>query len=231
MNASDIMTTSVITVAADTSVRDIAGLLLSRHISAVPVIDDDRKVIGIVSEGDLMRRLEDDTGKRHSWWIENLFAAEHDAKHYLKTHGRTASEIMTRDLITINESTPLHEIAGLLEIHHIKRVPVVREGKLVGLVSRANLLQGLTTNGPEVADTGSVDDRTIRESILHELSDEVGMVRGRINVIVNDGVVQLWGLVYNEAERDAAEVAAKNTTGVRAVENFLGQVPPWMAEA
>ena len=231
MNAADIMTTSVITVTADTNVRDIAALLLSKRISAVPVIDENRKVLGIISEGDLMRRIENDTGEQHSWWIENLFSASHDAEHYLKTHGRRAAELMSTDLITITEETPLHEIAGLLETNHVKRVPVIRGDKLVGIVSRANLLQGLTAKGSVTATTGSADDRTIRESLLHELSDEVGIVQGRVNVTVSDGVVQLWGLVYSEAEKSAAEVAALNTAGVRSVENFLGQLPPWMSEA
>lgn len=231
MHAADIMTTDVITISVDTEVREIASLLLKNRISAVPVIDDDRKVLGIVSEGDLMRRAENETEERHSWWVENLLSSSHDADHYLKTHGRTAREIMSRDVVAIHEDTPLHEIARLLEKHHVKRVPVTRDGRLVGLVSRANLLHGLTAKGADLGVSGSTDDRTIRQSLQQELSAEVGLVSGRINVIVSDGVVQLWGLVHNDAEKTAAEIAAQNTPGVRSVENFLGQVPPWMLEA
>jgi len=231
MHAADIMTTDVITVSVDTEVREIASLLLQNRISAVPVIGDDRRVLGIVSEGDLMRRVENETEERHSWWVENLLSSSHDADHYLKTHGRTAREIMSRDIVTIHEDTPLHEIAGLLEKHHVKRVPVTRGGRLVGLVSRANLLHGLTAKGADLGVSGSTDDRTIRQSLQHELSVEIGLVTGRINVTVSDGVVQLWGLVHNDAEKTAAEIAAQNTPGVRAVENYLGQVPPWMSEA
>ncbi|MDI3323412.1 CBS domain-containing protein [Pontibacterium granulatum] len=230
MNAADIMTTSVITVGPDTGVREIAELLLAKRISAVPVIDDEQRVLGIVSEGDLMRRLESDSEERHSWWIENLFSQSHDAEHYIKAHGRTASEVMTRDVITVSVDMPLHEIATTLERNHIKRVPVTDNNRLVGIVSRANLLHGLTA-GPVPEQTRSVDDRTIRDSLMHELSEEVGLVSGRINVTVHDGVVQLWGIVYSEKEKQAAELAAVNTPGVRSVENFLGSIPPWLAEA
>lgn len=231
MHAADIMTTSVISVTEDTSVRDIAGILLQERISGVPVVDSDERVLGIVSEGDLMRRIENDSEEKHSWWIENLFAEQHDAEHYLKTHGRKAAEVMTRNPVTVTEDQPLHEIAALLEKHHIKRVPVTRDGKLVGLVSRANLLHGLTLRASSDAVERHADDRSIRDSLMHELSDEVGLVTGRINVTVNQGTVQLWGIVYSHAEQEAAELAARNTAGVKAVENYLGLVPPWLAEA
>lgn len=230
MNAADIMTTSVITVGPDTGVREIAELLLAKRISAVPVVDDEHRVLGIVSEGDLMRRLESDTGQRHSWWIENFFSESHDAEHYIKNHGRTASEVMTRDVISVSTGMPLHEIAATLERNHIKRVPVTDNNRLVGIVSRANLLHGLTA-GQASDPARSVDDRTIRDSLMHELSEEVGLVTGRINVIVSDGIVQLWGIVYSEKEKQAAELAAVNTPGVQSVKNYLGKIPPWLAEA
>lgn len=231
MHAADIMTTSVISVTEDSSVREIAELLLQKRISAVPVVDPQGRVLGIVSEGDLMRRLGSDSDSRHAWWIENLFSEQHDAEHYLKTHGRRAAEVMTREPVTITEDTPLADIAGTLEKHHIKRVPVVRDGKLVGLVSRANLLHGLTLRNTETTVSAGADDRTIREQLMHELSDEVGLVTGRINVTVNQGRVQLWGIVYSQSEQEAAELAARNTAGVTTVDNYLGLVPPWLAEA
>lgn len=230
MNAADIMTTSVITVGPDTVVRDIAELLLSKRISAVPVIDEQQAVLGIVSEGDLMRRLEANSAERHSWWIENFFSENHDAEHYIKAHGRTAAEVMTRDVVTIGVEMPLQEIAATLERNHIKRVPVTENNRLVGIVSRANLLHGLTA-GQMLEPEHSNDDRSIRDSLMHELSDEVGLVTGRINVTVDKGIVQLWGIVYSEKEKQAAELAAENTPGVRSVENFLGTIPPWLTEA
>lgn len=222
MQAADVMTQNVITVSPDSEVREIATLLLEHGISAVPVVDGEGKVLGIVSEGDLMRRVENDTSPRKSSWWLKLFAG-HDAADYVKSHGRRASEIMTRDLITIGEDMPLHKISRLLEKHRIKRVPVVKEGRLVGIVSRSNLLRGFS-----VAATGasvSGDDREIREAILREVDDNTGVLVDRLNIIVSEGKVQLWGLVENQQERMAVQVAAENTPGVTLVENNLGFVP------
>ena len=137
-----------------------------------------------------------------------------------------AGDLMTRDVVGVTEDTPLREIAGLLEKHHIKRVPVTRDEQLVGIVSRANLLHGLAAKGAESTGPSSSDDQTIREKLLHALSMEAGLDTALINVIVSDGVVQFWGLVGSGTEKKAAQIAAENTPGVKAVENHLGQVPP-----
>jgi len=221
MQAADVMTQNVITVSPDSEVREIATLLLEHGISAVPVVDDGGKVLGIVSEGDLMRRVENDTSRRKSWWLK-LFAG-HDAADYVKSHGRRAHEIMTRDPITIEGDMPLHKISRLLEKHHIKRVPVVQAGKLVGIVSRSNLLRGFSVVATEASVTA--DDREIREAILKEVDDNTGVLVDRINVMVSEGKVQLWGLVENQQEKMAVQVAAENTAGVKEVDNNLGFVP------
>lgn len=229
MQAADIMTTNVVTVRPDTGVREIAGLLLKHRISAVPVVDPDQRVLGIVSEGDLMRRAENETDDRHSWWLEAIFSTHDMAGDYIKTHGRNAGDVMTRNVVTVTEETPLYEVARLLERHHIKRVPVIRDGSLVGLVSRANLLHGLIAKGAEGGGPSAAGDKTIREELLHALSQEAGLRTALINVIVNDGVVQLWGLVESGTERKAAQIAAENTRGVKSVENHLGEIPAGMS--
>ncbi|MEQ5801488.1 CBS domain-containing protein [Halomonas sp. H10-9-1] len=220
MQAADIMTRNVITVGRDSEVREIASLLLEHGISAVPVVSDAGKVLGIVSEGDLIRRVEDDK-RNKSWWLR-LFAVN-DPGEYVKSHGRRAHEIMTPDPLTIGEDMPLHQISRLLEKHHIKRVPVVTDGKLVGIVSRANLLQGFAVAGPETV--VSTDDREIRVAILKEIDANTGVLVDRINVIVSQGQVELWGLVESDQERMAVQVAAENTAGVKEVKNNLGYVP------
>ncbi|MFY0990032.1 CBS domain-containing protein [Halomonas sp. C05BenzN] len=225
MQAADIMTTNVISVSPDAEVREIASLLLEHGISAVPVVDADQKVLGIVSEGDLMRRVENDTTEHKSWWLR-IFAGANPGE-YIKSHGRLAREIMTPKPVTIDEAEPLHRIASLLEKHRIKRVPVVRDGKLVGIVSRSNLLRGFSVAQVEVG--GGADDREIRDAILKEVDQNTGVLVDRINVIVADGKVQLWGLVENQQEKLAVQVAAENTRGVKAVENNLGFVPRGMA--
>ena len=231
MQAKDVMTTNVVTVQPGTGVPEIVRLLLKHRISAVPVVDADQRILGIVSEGDLMRRTETDTESRHSWWLEAMLSTEDRAREYIKVHGRKASEVMTRHVVSVTEDTPLYEIAGLLEKHHVKRVPVARDGRLIGIVSRANLLHGFAAKEAESTGPSSSDDQTIRENLLHTLAKEAGLDMALINVIVNDGVVQLWGLVGSGTEKKAAQVSAENTPGVKAVENNLGQVPPGVTAA
>lgn len=226
MRAADVMTSNVITVQPDTEVREIARVLLKHRISAVPVVDAGQRVLGIVSEGDLMRRAENDTDKRHSWWLEAVLSLQDRAEEYIKIHGRRAADVMTRDVVAVAEDTPLREIARLLEKHHIKRVPVMREGRLIGIVSRANLLHGLAAQGAD--GPRSSTDQLIREQLLHALSAEAGLNTALINVIVVDGTVQIWGIVDSANEKTAAHVAAETIAGVKAIENHLGQVPAWV---
>jgi CBS-domain-containing membrane protein len=160
--------------------------------------------------------------------LEAVLSPEEKAAEYAKTHGLKASDVMTRTVLTVSEDMPLHEVAGLLERHHVKRAPVVRDERLVGIVSRANLLRGLATAEVPGAASASADDRTLRETLLHRLSEEAGIESGLINVIVKDGVVQLWGLVESGSEKKAARIAAETLPGVKAVEDYLGQVPRWM---
>ncbi|AYF32587.1 CBS domain-containing protein [Halomonas sp. XH26] len=223
MQAIDIMTPNVVCVGPDANVRDIAQLLLENRISAVPVVDDERRVLGIVSEGDLMRRVKDETDDNRSWWL-SLFSGGKDAGTYIKSHGRKAHEVMTSKPLTVEENAPLHSIARLLEKHHIKRVPVVRDGKLVGIVSRANLLQGIAN--AVVAPTQSPeDDRSIREAILKEIDNNTGVRTESFSVIVDGGNVEIWGLVESVEQKQAVTVAAENTQGVKSVENHLGMMP------
>ncbi|MFW3616888.1 CBS domain-containing protein [Billgrantia antri] len=225
MLAVDVMTPNVITVPPDADVREIARLLLENNISAVPVVDAEDKVLGIVSEGDLMRRVENGSEAPKSWWLKSFFTGGNSASEYVKTHARKAHEIMTRDLIIIGEDEPLHRVAKLLEKHHIKRVPVVRDGKLVGIVSRANLLRGFSATAPDAETPVTSDDRQIRDAILKEVDENTGVWVDRINVIVTEGVVQIWGLVESQEEKMAVQVAAENTPGVKTVENNLGMIP------
>ena len=229
MQAADIMTTNVISVRADTEVREIAGLLLNHRISAVPVTNEEMQVIGIVSEGDLMRRVETGTDDRHSWWLADVLSTRDKTAEYIKTHGRKASDVMTRTVIKVQEDTPLYKIAGLLERHHIKRVPVTRDGKLIGIVSRANLLHGLVAQGAKDEDTKVPDDKELRDRLMKEISVVAGVDAPLINATVSGGAVQLWGIVDSAAKKKAAEVAAECMPGVNSVENNIRLVPAWMA--
>ncbi len=227
MRAADIMTTNVVTVRSDTEVREIADLLLKHRISAVPVVTDDGRIVGLVSEGDLIRRVETETDARHSWWLADAFSTRNKTADYIKTHGRRAADVMTRNVITVSQDTTLSEIARLLEKHHIKRVPVTRDNQLIGIVSRANLLHGLATRNAEPAGPQPSNDNELRKTVMKEISQAVGSDAPMINAIVSDGVVELWGNVESEMKKKAAEVAAESAPGVKSVKNHIHLVPAW----
>ncbi len=227
MQAKDVMTTEVVTATPETLVADIAKRLIERRISALPVVDAKGQVVGIVSEGDLMRRPETGAGSHSSWWLDLLSAPEQQAREYIKSHGKSARDVMTRNPVTVDENASLEAIAELLEKHRIKRVPVLRDGKLAGIVSRANLLRGLI--GRQRAPVPAVDDRVLRGSVLKAIG-ESGANATFVDVVVSAGVVDLWGATYTEVERDAIRVAAAGTQGVKGVEFHVG-VFPSMARA
>ena len=220
MKARDVMVSPVITVKPSTSVKEVAKTFLERRISAVPVVDDQGKLIGIVSEGDLMHRSEAGTERQRSWWLLGLTGDETLAAEYVKAHARKVADVMTRHVITASPETPLHEIAALLEKNSIKRVPIVKNGQLVGIVSRANLIQAVASarKGLEIP----LSDTTIRDKLLGASERAAsGRIRGLLNVTVNDGVVNLWGMTNSDAERKAIRVAAETMPGVRAVNDNL----------
>ncbi len=211
MLAKDVMTTAILTVTPDTDVGEIARTLLDAHISAVPVIAADGNLIGIVSEGDLLHRAEAETRRRPSWWLRLLATPEEPSERYLREVGRRARDVMTRDVITVAPDTPLTEIAAMLEKYHIKRVPVMEGGKLVGIVSRANLLRGVATWQKP---TGvRVEDSALRTLLLQALN-EAELPMHLVNVTVTEGAVELWGVVDSESQIEAARAAAEATVGV-----------------
>ena len=224
MKAKDVMTTEVVYADPESSVRAIARTLLKRRISGVPVADHDGRVIGIVSEGDLMRRPESETARPRSWWLELMETPEDRASQYLKSHGLTARDVMTREPITVTEDTPLEEIAMLLEQKAIKRVPVLRDGKLVGIVSRADLLHGLVAHAGQAVRPAPLAPPT-REAIIAGIRD-AGLSLDCVNVVVADDAVHLWGAVDSALQRDALALAAKRTPGVTRVESHLVVSPP-----
>lgn len=222
MLAKDIMTTPVLTVSADTTVAEIAALMLEKCISAVPVVDDADAVIGIVSEGDLMRRPESDTDTRkRSWWLELWRGAPELAQEYSKSHGQRASDVMTKNVVSVSEETAAADIAQILEEKHIKRVPVVRDGKLVGIVSRSNLLRGLATRKAAPLSPVGKDDRSLQRDVLAALRKEPWADAAFAGATVEDGVVHLWGMAESVEQRRAYEVAAAAVPGVKSVENHL----------
>ena len=225
--AADVMTREVISVKPDTPVSEIAKILYGHHISGVPVVNADDRLVGIVSEGDLMAHVGavGSETPRRSWWLGLLTDSASIAAEYSRTHARMASDIMSTKLVTVREDTPLREVARLLEKHRIKRVPVLRNDKLVGIVTRANLVQALASLPPTPPATS--DDRAIGERLASEMATQ--SLGNFVNAIVENGVAHLWGFVNSEEERRALRLLAQNVPGVKGVEDHLAARPTYGA--
>src|SRR5262249_42296901 len=186
MNAADMMTSPVVAIGPEATVRDAAWTMLTNRISAIPVLDGQGRLVGILSEGDLLRRAQTGTQRRRSWWGMLGLDGEQLAAEFVKAHGRTVADVMSRNVVTAHEDTPVEEIARLMETHGIKRVPIVADGKLVGIVSRADFLTALAgvTQSPAAA---SRDDAALRAAILARLARMPWTQPSIINVTVCDG--------------------------------------------
>lgn len=217
LRARDLMATEVVTVAPDTPVLAVASLLAERHISAVPVVGTDGALQGLVSEADLIRRIASEAEERPGWFA-SLFANRFaQAERFAKAHGLTAADIMTRDLHTVGPDAPVEEVASLLEQKRIRRAPVVEGGRLVGLVSRADLLRALVA--PPAAATADLSDEAIRRTILDRMRREPWGDVWSLAVTVKDGIVSLDGWSRDPATARAVTVLAQETPGVKAVED------------
>lgn len=224
MRAKHVMTTSVYAVPVGASIFDAAELLVSAGVSAVPVVDGSGKMVGIVSEADLMCRAEIGTTPDKSW-LHRLFADDAaTASDYVRSHSHRVADVMTRDVVTATEDTKLGELATLMHKHSIKRIPILREGSIVGIVSRANLLQALLSREP-AGGAPHLSDEETRRAVVAEL-EKTGLVSAwPANVVVNAGVVHLWGFVASSEVSKACRVAAENVAGVKGVKNHLRLVP------
>jgi CBS domain-containing protein len=220
MNARDVMTRNVVSVSPDTTVAELVNVLLTRNISGVPVIDADGTLVGVVTEGDLVRRAELGTERKRGGWIAFFTATATMAEDYVKSHGTKVSDLMTPTVVAVPPDAPLSEVANLMEERHVRRVPVVEDGKVIGIVSRANLLRAWASLPAENTPV-SADDATIRASLLNELAHQTWSRRPENSVVVTEGVVHLWGLAATEEEKRALELAAERTPGVKSVRDHI----------
>lgn len=217
MKAKDIMTDRVVTVGPDEKVTGIAQKLTDHNISAMPVVEQDGTLLGIVSEGDLLRRPEIGTEKpAGSWWLTLWRDPSDLADDFTKAHGKTARDVMTAPAISVGPEAPLSEIAETLERNHIKRVPIVEDGKVVGLISRANIIREIASAGAVTLDSDE-DDEAIRRTIDRKLSEQPWASYGTTSVTVKDGAVEFWGVVGSDSERAATKVLAEEIGAVKRV--------------
>ena len=220
MDAADVMTRQVASITPDASISEAARTMLSNRISGLPVIGDQGNLIGIVTEGDLLRRVETGTVRRRPRWLEFIIGPGHLASEFVQSHSRKVRDVMTPDPEVIKEDTPIENIVLIMEKKRIKRLPVVEGDKLVGIVSRANLVQALATLSRELKDT-IPGDKGIQERVLAEIERQDWASAAAVNVIVRDGIVELWGAIQDERVREALRVAAENVPGVKQVKDHL----------
>jgi CBS domain-containing protein len=225
MLAKDAMTLTPITVAPETTLLAAATHMLDAHVSGLPVVDAAGKLVGILSEGDLLRRCETGTERHHAGLVELFLGPGRLAAEYVHTHARTVRDIMTESPVTVSEDTDLGDVVAIMERRHIKRLPVLRGTDLVGMVSRADLVR-LLVKKIAAAPQAASDDAAIRNALRAELEDTKWANAHNVTVSVHDGVVSLDGVLFNEALRPALRVAAENTQGVTEVEDNMVWVEP-----
>jgi CBS domain-containing protein len=220
MKVSDVMTRRVVSVTPEATIRHAIRLMLDNHISGLPVIDDRAKLVGIVSEGDFLRRSEIGTERRRSRWLGALLGPGEPANDYVHSHGLKVKEVMTRKPITVQEDTPLDEVVHLMESRSVKRLPVIRGEKVVGVVSRANLMRALASMY-RAAPKSSKNDAAIRGQILSDIAKQDWSVGIDVDVVVRNGIADIWGSIAELAQRDALKVLVEKTPGVKHVEDHL----------
>lgn len=225
MNAKDVMTRDVISIQPHATVLQAARLMLQHHISGLPVIDKSGALVGVLSEGDFLRRRETATERRHSRWLEFLMGPGRIAAEYTHSHGSKVSEVMTADVQTVSEDAPLEEIVELMEHHRIKRVPVLRGDIVVGIVTRSNLMHAMVSIARKTQPPAT-SDAAIRDRMLAEMKNQQWAPAATTNVVVRDGVLELWGVIVDERQRAALKVVAENIPGVKAVKDHLVWVEP-----
>ena len=229
MKARDIMTTAVHSVRPETPVSEIASLMTERHISGVPVLDEHGKLIGIVSQSDLIHRREIGTEPKRKWWLRVFGDPDALAREYTKTHGLHARDVMTRHIVSVNADADLAEVAAMLDTNKIKRVPVVRAGMLEGVITRSDLVRALS-KAARKPNADALDDATLQRQLTKKMNEQPWLNASYINLVVEKGSVEIWGFASSQAQRDALLVLIEETGGVKAIDDHLHIRRPAMVE-
>jgi CBS domain-containing protein len=225
MKADEVMTRQVITLDKERPLREAIALMLANGISGAPVVDENGAPVGILTEGDLLRRSELGTGRHRPRWLEFLRGPGLQASEYTHLHGRKVRDVMTEKPVCVARDVPLEQVVELMERHRIKRLPVLEDGRVVGIISRANLLRALLLASQSLPGASASDD-DIRERLWHELESTAWAPCALLNIVVRNGTVHLYGTIFDERERAALKVAAENIPGVNAVEDHLAWCEP-----
>jgi CBS domain-containing protein len=223
---SDVMTRNVISVTPDDSVEEAASLMLERRISGLLVVDQKGDLAGVVTEGDLLRRNEIGTTQDRSWWMRILVSPGRQAADFTRSHGRKVRDVMTESVVCIPYDAGLERVVDLMEQHRVKRLAVTRDDRVIGIVSRSDLLRALVAQ-PKQDTAGPTDDNTIRSGIQDGLQKQSWAPTTSLNFTVSQGVVDIYGTITNDDERRAICVIAENTPGVKTVRDHLVYVEPY----
>jgi CBS domain-containing protein len=226
MIVADVMNRGVISIPPDATVEEAAKLMLARDISGLFVVDAKGELAGIVTEGDLLRRDELGTQRHRPWWLRLLVSPGRQAADFTRTNGRHVRDVMTEEVIAVPSSAPLEDVVETMEKHRIKRLPVVENSRVIGVVSRSDLLRYLIGHARQKP-AAVTDDLTIRTAILDALEKQSWAPTTSLNVTVADGVVDVWGTITDDKERRAITVVAENTAGVKAVHDHLVYIEPY----
>jgi CBS domain-containing protein len=228
MNAQDAMTKDVVTVGPQTTVGEIAAVLVRHRISAVPVVSEGSRVVGIVSQTDLGHRSETGTERQRKWWLDMFADSDTKAREYIKSHGLKAEDVMSRIVVSVSKQATLAEVADVLDSHRIRQVPVTDGGKLVGMISRADLVRKLAEI-KIAAPAARPDNGALQKAIWQEIKAQPWLRSAYVNLAVKDGVVELYGAVDSSEQRRALRVLVEGVSGVRKVEDNVGMLPKVMA--
>jgi CBS domain-containing protein len=225
MKAADVMTRDIVTVGPETPLADAIRLMLERRVSGLPVVDGAGQLVGLLTEGDLLHRAETGTDTVRLGWLKALLARGRMAEHYVHTHGRRVRDAMTQDVLTVGEASPLDDVIRIMESRHVRRVPVVDGKRLVGIVSRSDLVRALGALLERPAGPDK-DDHAIRDSILAEMARHRWAPGQNVEVAVREGVVGFTGMIFDERMRGALRVIAEAVPGVKAVRDEVELVDP-----
>lgn len=220
MKAQDIMTRDVITVSPDKSIKDIAALMVEKHISGIPVVGTDGAIIGMVSQSDLLHRAEVGTQRKHKWWFRLFADSNALANEFVKTHGHKAHDIMTRYVVSVREDAELRDVADILDKHRIKRVPVVKDGRLVGLITRGDLVRALSLT--QVSKSAKkIDNAALHKALQDRIQKQPWINKTYINLTADDGAVEMWGFVDSAEQHRALRLLVEETEGVTKVDDKI----------
>lgn len=225
MKAGDVMTRTVTTVQPTSTVAEALRRMLDGHISGLPVVDLQGHLVGIVTEGDFLRRVETGTERHPKGWLAFLRDPGADAEDYILSHAKTVADVMTRDVQSVTEATPLEEVVSIMEKHKVKRLPVTHGKHLIGLISRSDMLAAVLDRLP-ASETGASDDSQIYGAFMRELKKQSWAPRYAITAAVKDGVITLHGGIFDQRQRDAIRVMAETIPGVKEVKDNMFRIEP-----